>query len=134
MAYKRTDRINALLQRELAQLISEELNDPRITFATVTAVETTPDLRTARVHVSVLGDEEQGRGAMQALDGAKQYLRHALMKRTDLRFVPELMFALDRSAERAARISALLRQAAAAPRGSGQAGAEKNEEGEEPSG
>ena len=59
MPYKRTDRVNALLQRELGTLISEELTDPRIAFATVTAVETTSDLRTARVHVSVLGSEEE---------------------------------------------------------------------------
>lgn len=111
MPYKRTDRVNALLQRELGQLISEELNDPRIPFATVTAVETTPDLRSARVHVSVLGDEEQGRAAMAALDGAAHYLRKELGRRTELRYVPELTFEEDRSAARAARISALLREA-----------------------
>ena len=55
MAYRRVDRVNALLQRELATLISEELRDPRIAFPTVTGVETTPDLKTARVFVSVLG-------------------------------------------------------------------------------
>ncbi len=111
MPYKRTDRVNALLQRELGQLISEELRDPRIPFATVTAVETAPDLRSARVHVSVLGDETQGREAMAALEGAKHHLRRELGDRTDLRFVPDLTFALDRSAARAARISALLREA-----------------------
>lgn len=111
MSYKRTDRVNALLQRELAQLISEELRDPRITFATVTGVETTADLRTARVHVSVLGDEEQGREAMKALEGAKPYLRRELGERTELRSVPDLHFIEDRSAERAARISKLLREA-----------------------
>jgi len=109
--YKRTDRVNALLQRELGQLISEELNDPRIPFATVTAVETTPDLRSARVHVSVLGDEEQGRTAMAALEGAAHYLRKELGRRTELRYVPELTFEEDRSAAKAARISALLREA-----------------------
>jgi len=57
MAYKRADRVNALLQRELGMIISEELRDPRIAFATVTGVEITSDLRTAKVHVSVLGDE-----------------------------------------------------------------------------
>lgn len=111
MPYKRTDRVNALLQRELGQVISEELNDPRITFATVTAVETTPDLRTARVHVSFLGDDEQAREAMAALERAKKHLRRVLGERTELRFVPDLMFSLDRSAERAARISSLLREA-----------------------
>lgn len=117
MPYKRTDRVNALLQRELAQLISEELNDPRIPFATVTAVETTSDLRTAHVHVSVLGDEAQMSGALAALEGAKRHLRKELGERTDLRFVPELAFSLDRSAERAARISTLLREARELERG-----------------
>lgn len=111
MPYKRTDRVNALLQRELGQVISEELNDPRITFATVTAVETTPDLKTARVHVSILGDEATGREAMSALERAKRHLRKTLGERTELRFVPDLIFIEDRSAERAARISGLLREA-----------------------
>ena len=111
MPYKRTDRINALLQRELGQIISEKLNDPRIPFATVTAVETTPDLRTARVHVSILGDEAVGREAMSALEGSKRFLRRTLGKRTELRYVPDLVFVEDRSAERAARISKVLREA-----------------------
>ena len=66
MAYKRSDRMNSLLQRELGTLISEELRDPRIAFPTVTAVEITPDLRSARVHVSVLGDEEASAATMKA--------------------------------------------------------------------
>lgn len=115
MAYKRTDRVQALLQRELAQLISEELTDPRIPFATVTAVEVTPDLRTARVHVSVLGGDERRLETMRALEGARQHLRHEIGRRTDLRFVPELVFVPDRSAERAARISALLREVGEGP-------------------
>jgi ribosome-binding factor A len=109
--YRRADRVNALLQRELGQVISEELNDPRITFATVTAVETTPDLRTARVHVSILGDETQGREAMAAIERAKRHLRKVLGERTELRYVPDLVFIEDRSAERAARIATLLREA-----------------------
>lgn len=111
MAYKRADRVNALLQRELAQVISEELNDPRIPFATVTGVETTPDLRSARVHVSFLGDDETRREAVAALERAKHHLRRVIGERTDLRHVPALVFVEDRSAERAARISSLLREA-----------------------
>ena len=111
MAYKRADRVNALLQRELGTIISEELRDPRIAFATVTAVETTSDLRSARVHVSVLGDDEQIRSTMQALEEARPYLRHEIGSRTELRFVPDITFVSDRSAERSARISTLLRQA-----------------------
>lgn len=111
MSYKRSDRVNALLQRELGTLISEELSDPRITFATVTSVEVTPDLRTARVHVSVLGDDARSAETMQALEDAKPHLRHELGARVELRFVPELEFVPDRSAERATRISRLLREA-----------------------
>lgn len=111
MAYKRTDRVNALLQRELGTLISEELHDPRITFPTVTQVVVSPDLRTARVHVSVLGNDDQSAETMQALEDAKPHLRHELGSRTDLRFVPALEFVQDRSAERASRIALLLREA-----------------------
>ncbi len=111
MTYKRADRVNALLQRELGMIISEELRDPRIAFSTVVAVDTTSDLRTARVHVSVLGDDEQIAETMRALEEAKPYLRHELGSRVALRFVPELQFVSDRSAERSARISTLLREA-----------------------
>ena len=109
MAYKRSDRVNSLLQRELATLISEELRDPRIVFATVTSVETTGDLRLARIFVSVLGDDETARETMRALDEAKPYIRHEIGERVDLRFVPDIEFVSDRSAARAARISSLLR-------------------------
>lgn len=111
MTFKRAERVNALLQRELGMIISEELRDPRIAFSTVTAVETTDDLRTAKVHVSVLGDDEQIAETMRALEEAKPYLRHELGSRVALRFVPDLTFLSDRTAERAARISTLLREA-----------------------
>lgn len=103
--------MNALLQRELGTLISEELRDPRITFPTVTQVVVSPDLRTARVHVSVLGSEDQSSETMQAIEDAKPHLRRELGARTDLRFVPALEFVADRSAERASRIARLLREA-----------------------
>jgi ribosome-binding factor A len=111
MTYKRTDRVNALLQRELGTLISEELRDPRIAFPTVTGVEVTPDLRSARVHVSVLGDDEKIASTLQALEKAKAFLRRELGSRTELRYIPALTFISDRSAERSARITTLLRAA-----------------------
>src|SRR5437763_14380416 len=107
--YKRADRVNSLLQRELGTLISEELRDPRIAFPTVTAVENTPDLRSAKVHVSVLGDEEASAATLKALEDAKPFVRRELGSRTGLRFVPQLTFVHDRSAEPAGRLLALLR-------------------------
>jgi ribosome-binding factor A len=111
VAYKRVDRVNALLQRELATVISEELTDPRIAFTTVTSVETTSDLKTARVFVSVLGGDDAVATTMQALNEARPYIRHEMGERTDLRFVPDIEFVSDTSAARAARISKLLREA-----------------------
>ena len=111
VAYRRVDRVNALLQRELATLISEELRDPRIAFPTVTSVETTSDLKTAKVFVSVLGDDDAVTSSMRALNEARPYIRHEVGERTDLRFVPEIEFVSDTSAARAARISQLLREA-----------------------
>jgi len=111
VAYRRVDRVNALLQRELATLISEELSDPRIAFPTVTSVETTSDLKTARVYVSVLGDDDAITTTMQALNEARPYIRREVGERTDLRFVPDIEFVSDTSAARAARISKLLREA-----------------------
>src|SRR6267378_2174976 len=111
VAYKRADRVNALLQRELGMIISEALRDPRIAFATVTAVEITSDLRTAKVHVTVLGDEDQVRSTIVAPNEARPYLRHEIGERTELRYVPDLTFVSDQTAERAARIATLLREA-----------------------
>ncbi len=111
MAYRRADRVNALLQRELATLISEELRDPRISFPTVTSVETTSDLRTAKVFVSVLGDDDAVRSTMKALNEARPFIRREVGERTDLRFVPEIEFVNDASAARASRIAKLLREA-----------------------
>jgi len=111
VSFKRRDRVAELLQRELGVLISEELRDPRIVFPTVTGVEITGDLRVAKVSVSVLGDDDVAGATLAALREATPFIRHRLGERTELRFVPALEFVADRSAVRAARISALLREA-----------------------
>src|SRR5438874_7384384 len=102
-AYRRADRVNALLQRELGMLISEELRDPRIAFATVTAVEVTDDLRSARVHVSVLGDEETRRRRILPPEDAKPFRRRRTGPRPNLRFVPDLGFPPNNPPGRGAR-------------------------------
>lgn len=111
MAYKRTDRVNALLRHELQRLIQQEMKDPRVGFATVTGVQTTPDLRRARIFVSVLAGDDEAKTALRALQEARAFLRHELAARTELRYVPELEFARDTTLEQASRIEELLRQA-----------------------
>lgn len=111
----RPRRIAELLKRELAQLIAQELNDPRIGPVTLTAVDVTPDLKLAKVFYTQLGETEassQGfKETTEALNHASGFLRHCLRARVDLRSIPALRFKYDESVARGARISALLNQA-----------------------
>jgi ribosome-binding factor A len=110
MQGKRLDRINQLIREEISLLLQRELKDPRLGFITVTGVETSPDLRSAKVFVSVLGDEEQWAASLSALDGARGFIRNWLRQHLELRVTPELSFRADRSMEHAARIQQLLKQ------------------------
>jgi ribosome-binding factor A len=116
VTYKRTDRVNALLRHELQQLIQQEVKDPRVGFATVTDVETTPDLRHAKVFVSVMGADAEADASIAALQEARAFLRHELAARVTMRRVPELDFSRDRTLDRAMRIDELLREAKGRPR------------------
>jgi len=111
MPSRRLEQVAGLLQEELSHLLEREVKDPRMGFVTLTGVELSPDLRHARVYFSVLGDEEAVQQSLAALERAAGFLRHELSRRLTLRQVPELHFVLDRSGERAQRISDLLRQA-----------------------
>jgi ribosome-binding factor A len=110
MQGKRLDRVNQLVKEEISMLLQRELKDPRLGFVSVTEVETSPDLRTAKVFVSVLGDESQWTASLAALVSAKGFVRNWLRQHLDLRVTPELDFRPDRSMEHAARIQTLLRQ------------------------
>jgi ribosome-binding factor A len=110
MQGKRLDRVNQLIKEEVSTLLQRELKDPRLGFVSVTEVETSKDLRTAKVFVSVLGDEAQWAASLQALASARGFVRNWLRQHLDLRVTPELQFRPDRSMEHAARIQALLKQ------------------------
>lgn len=110
MQSKRLDRLNQLLREELSHLIQRELKDPRLGFVTVTEVDLAPDLRSAKVFVSVLGDQAQWSASLTALIHARGFIRHWLREHLDLRVTPELIFRPDRSLEHAARIQQLLRE------------------------
>jgi ribosome-binding factor A len=106
---KRLDRVNQLIKEEISTLLQRELKDPRLGFITVTEVETSKDLRTAKVFVSVLGDEKQWASSMAALASARGFVRNWLRQHLDLRVTPEVDFRADRSMEHAARIQSLLK-------------------------
>ena len=110
---RRVERINELLRDELSALIGRELKDPRLAgLISITEVETTSDLRHAKVFVSVFGSDEERQSSLAALRSAAGFLRHEVAQRIVIRHMPELDFRLDSSIERGDRILRLLRQVA----------------------
>jgi ribosome-binding factor A len=108
-SHTRSQRVGELLQHELASLITNELKDPRVGFVTVTEVRVSPDLRNARVYVSIYGTPEERAGSLDGLRKAAGYLRHALGGRMQLRYLPELMFSADETLDRADRLQTLMK-------------------------
>lgn len=104
----RPERLGALIQETLADAFRTRLKDPRVGFVTITGVTVSADGSVARVHVSVMGSEEEKATAMEGLESAKGFLRTYLAQTLTLRSAPELRFELDRSLEHAARIEQLL--------------------------
>src|SRR5215470_341431 len=105
---QRTDRIDELLRQEMTEILQREVDDPRIGFATITDVQTTPDLRHARVQVSVIGQADERRTTLAALGHAMPFVRHELGKRLRLKRIPEFHLELDDTVERGTRILQLL--------------------------
>ena len=93
-------RVNSEVQREMSQIIREDLKDPRIhPMTSVMSVEVTPDLKFAKIFVSVLGDDEAKEKTLEGLKKSASYARHQLARRMNLRNTPELTFVLDNSIE-----------------------------------
>ena len=108
MQGKRLERVNQLIKEEISAVLQRQVKDPRLGFVTVTEVDTTADLKLARVYVSVLGPEEQWAKSFKALESARGFVWNWLRKHLDLRVTPQLVFRPDRSMEHAAHIQALL--------------------------
>src|ERR1700688_3539660 len=108
----RHERLGEEIRNELGIMVAGELKDPRIEgLVTVTEVRVTPDLKHARVYVSVMGNEAEQKNTIRGLVAAIGYIRHELAIRIQLRRAPEIHFVLDHSEEYSQRIEELLRQA-----------------------
>jgi ribosome-binding factor A len=103
-------RVNEVIREVLGAAIATELKDPRVGFVTVTEVETSPDLRAARVYVSVLGSEAEREKALEGLRSAHGFLQSKIASELRIKRTPTLTFHYDESIERAARLSRLLDQ------------------------
>jgi ribosome-binding factor A len=107
----RIEKINQLIREELSQVMQREIRDPRLELLSINAVETTADLKLAKVFVSHLSSSENRPEIMKALGGATGYFRGELGKVLTLRYVPELAFYWDDSIERGARMDRLIDRA-----------------------
>lgn len=107
---QRTDRVDELLRQEIGTLLAKELADPRIGFTTITDVETSPDLRHAKVWVSVIGGRTDRTETVRALQASMGFVRHELGKRLRIKRIPALHIHLDDSAERGTRVLHLLQE------------------------
>jgi ribosome-binding factor A len=105
---QRTDRVDELLRQEIGGIVAREIADPRVGFATITKVETTPDLRHAKVWVSVIGQPKERTESIAALTHAMPFIRHELGERLRMKRIPMLHVELDDTAERGTRILQLL--------------------------
>jgi ribosome-binding factor A len=109
---RRAERVSNLIRREISVLLQEQVNDPRLkSLISVTEVITAPDLKSAKVYVSVLGNDNEKAEVLKGFTAASGFLRRELAGQLTLRVIPELSFHLDTSIERGARILELIQQA-----------------------
>lgn len=110
MTYQRAQRVAEQIKHETAEIIRNELKDPRLGFVTVTTVEVSNDLRHVKIFISVLGDEQSKQQSMTALNNAAGFVRKELGQRVKLRYTPEVLFRLDASIEHGVKIQKLLNE------------------------
>ena len=104
----RTDKLDSILQREISMILSQDINDPKLGFPTVTEVDVAPDLNTAKVYVSFLGKNYKKRDGIDALRRAKGHIKSLLAKRIRIRKIPDLTFIVDDTLDKAERIEDIL--------------------------
>jgi ribosome-binding factor A len=110
---RRTERINSIIQKEISDLLREQINDPRLTsLISITKVTTSPDLKHSRVFISTLGDQVNKNEILQGFTAASGFLRRQLANRLELKHTPELSFHLDDSIERGAKVLKLIERVA----------------------
>jgi ribosome-binding factor A len=110
MASTRQQRIQQLLIEEVSDIVRREVKDPRIGFLTITGAEVSPDLRHARIFLTILGTEEEQAAGLKGLQSAARFIRREFGRRCDLRVTPEIEFRFDTAIQHGVRIFDLLAQ------------------------
>jgi ribosome-binding factor A len=105
---RRPQRIALQIQQEVSVMIFRDMKDRRIGFVTVTGVQVSPDLRHARIYVSLMGSEDEKKEGLDTLNHAAGWVRHELGQRIRMKFVPEVVFAVDTSRDYGEHIDKLI--------------------------
>ncbi len=110
---RRIERVNSLIRQEISELLQRQVKDPRLgNFIAVTAVDTSPDMKYAKVFVSRIGSEEEKQETLSVLASTSGFLRRELLKRLKVRRIPELSFQWDDSIEQGDHLLQLIDQIA----------------------
>jgi len=110
MSSRRTEKAAEAIREVVSMAILAELNDPRVRAVTVTYVEVSRDLRYAKVHVSVMGDEARQKLTLRGLQSAAGFLQAKIAERIDIRYTPKLSFLLDQGVKRSIAVAQILQQ------------------------
>jgi ribosome-binding factor A len=110
MSSRRTQKAAEAIREVVSMAILTELKDPRVRDVTVTHVEVTPDMRQAKVHVSIMGDEKKQKLTLHGLENSAGFLQSKVAKRIDTRYTPRLAFVLDLGVKRSIEIAQILQQ------------------------
>jgi ribosome-binding factor A len=105
---RRLNRVEEACKEELSEILQREIKDPRVGFVTITEVKLTPDLRHARVFISILGSEEEVEQSLAGLKSAKGYMRSHLGRHLRLKYLPEIEFIQEHVAEEALHLTELM--------------------------
>ncbi|CUT00695.1 30S ribosome-binding factor RbfA [Candidatus Kryptobacter tengchongensis] len=106
----RAERVASLIKEEVSDIITKVLEHENVGFWTVTNVRMSPDLRYAKIYISIYGDKITQQNTIRKIESLKKNIRHRLGSRLRLRFIPEIEFYLDDTLEHVDRINALLKQ------------------------
>jgi ribosome-binding factor A len=110
MSSRRTEKAAEAIREVVSMAILAELNDPRVRDVTVTYVEVSRDLRYAKIHVSVMGDEARQKLTLRGLQSAAGFLQAKIAERIDIRYTPKLSFLLDQGVKRSIAVAQILQQ------------------------
>ena len=107
--YSRSERVSTKIQLAITDLLNKKLQNPKLEMATVTKVTLSSDLRIAQVYISVFGDKDRGKGALEAFKLSKGFIKKNIAPKLKLKYMPELVFVYDDFFDKAAKMDEVIK-------------------------